>query len=147
VTAEYRFDCIYYRSIIITSQYLYRFLYQGVQHSKPCSQSNVYSFFFLNLCQHRHSSMLINTTYPIISCHVSKTLLIFKPCSIEVYTTILSSLKHLTQWKTQKSNIGGRVMVLTVLHLYRGVRFIGGGIWSTRRKPLTCCKSLTNFIT
>ena len=26
-------------------------------------------------------------------------------------------------------------------------QFIGGGKWSTRRKPLTCCKSLTNFIT
>jgi hypothetical protein len=27
------------------------------------------------------------------------------------------------------------------------VRFIGGGNWSTRRKPWTCRKSLTNFIT
>jgi hypothetical protein len=27
------------------------------------------------------------------------------------------------------------------------VSFIGGGKWSIRRKPLTCCKSLTNFIT
>jgi hypothetical protein len=27
------------------------------------------------------------------------------------------------------------------------VSFIGGGNWSTRRKPLTCRKSLTNFIT
>ena len=25
------------------------------------------------------------------------------------------------------------------------VSFIGGGYWSTRRKPPTCCKSLTNF--
>jgi hypothetical protein len=25
--------------------------------------------------------------------------------------------------------------------------FIGGGFRSTWRKPLTCCKSLTNFIT
>ena len=27
------------------------------------------------------------------------------------------------------------------------VMFIGGENWSTRRKPLTCRKSLTNFIT
>ena len=27
------------------------------------------------------------------------------------------------------------------------VSFIGGGKWSTWRKPLTCRKSLTNFIT
>jgi hypothetical protein len=27
------------------------------------------------------------------------------------------------------------------------VSFIGGGNWSTQRKPLTCRKSLTNFIT
>jgi len=27
------------------------------------------------------------------------------------------------------------------------VSFIGGGNWSTRRKPPTCHKSLTNFIT
>jgi len=27
------------------------------------------------------------------------------------------------------------------------VSFIGRENWSTRRKPLTCCKSLTNFIT
>ena len=26
------------------------------------------------------------------------------------------------------------------------VNFIGGGYWSTRRKPPTCRKSLTNFI-
>jgi hypothetical protein len=26
------------------------------------------------------------------------------------------------------------------------VGFIGGGNWSARRKPATCCKSLTNFI-
>jgi len=28
-----------------------------------------------------------------------------------------------------------------------GVNFIGGENWSTWRKPLTCRKSLTNFIT
>jgi hypothetical protein len=27
------------------------------------------------------------------------------------------------------------------------VSFLGGGNWSTQRKPLICCKSLTNFIT
>jgi hypothetical protein len=27
------------------------------------------------------------------------------------------------------------------------VSFNGGGNWSSRRKPPTCCKSLTNFIT
>ena len=27
------------------------------------------------------------------------------------------------------------------------VSFIGGENWSTRKKPLTCRKSLTNFIT
>jgi len=27
------------------------------------------------------------------------------------------------------------------------VNFIGGGNWSTQRKPSTCHKSLTNFIT
>jgi hypothetical protein len=36
---------------------------------------------------------------------------------------------------------------LTLFQLYRGVSFIGGGNRSTRRKPPTCRKSLTNFIT
>jgi hypothetical protein len=27
------------------------------------------------------------------------------------------------------------------------VSFIDGGNWNAWRKPLTCCKSLTNFIT
>jgi len=31
--------------------------------------------------------------------------------------------------------------------LYRRVSFIGGGNWSTRRKPPTYHKSLTNLIT
>ena len=35
----------------------------------------------------------------------------------------------------------------TIFHLYRGVSFIGGGNMSTRRKPPTCRKSLTKFIT
>jgi hypothetical protein len=35
----------------------------------------------------------------------------------------------------------------SIFQLYRGDQFIGGGNQSTRRKPLTCCKSLTNFIT
>jgi hypothetical protein len=35
----------------------------------------------------------------------------------------------------------------TIFQLYRGVSFIGGGNWSTWRKPPTCHKSLTNFIT
>ena len=30
-------------------------------------------------------------------------------------------------------------------HLYCGDRVIGGGNQSTQRKPLTCCKLLTNF--
>jgi len=30
-------------------------------------------------------------------------------------------------------------------HLYCGDRVIGGGNRSTQRKPLTCCKLLTNF--
>jgi hypothetical protein len=39
--------------------------------------------------------------------------------------------------------IGVRVMVFNATFN----NFIGGGNWSTRRKPLTCLKSLTNFIT
>jgi hypothetical protein len=36
----------------------------------------------------------------------------------------------------------------TIFQLYIvAVSFIGGGIRSTQRKPLTCHKSLTNFIT
>jgi hypothetical protein len=34
----------------------------------------------------------------------------------------------------------------TIFQLYRG-GFIGGGNWSTRRKPPTYRKSMTNFIT
>ena len=46
-----------------------------------------------------------------------------------------------------------RVMVLcltplsTILQVCRGVSFIGGGKRSIRRKPPTCRKSLTNFMT
>ena len=35
----------------------------------------------------------------------------------------------------------------TIIQLYMAVSFIGGRNWSTRRKPPTCCMSLTNFIT
>jgi len=35
----------------------------------------------------------------------------------------------------------------TIFQLYRGGQFIGGGTRSTRRKPPTCRKSLTIFIT
>ena len=35
----------------------------------------------------------------------------------------------------------------TIIQLYMAVSFIVGRNWSTRRKPPTCCKSLTNFIT
>jgi len=35
----------------------------------------------------------------------------------------------------------------TIFQLYHGVSFIGGGNRNTRRKPPTCGKSLTNFIT
>ena len=36
----------------------------------------------------------------------------------------------------------------TIFQLYRGgLSFTGGGNRSTRRKPHTCRKSLTNFIT
>jgi hypothetical protein len=35
----------------------------------------------------------------------------------------------------------------TIFQLYCGGQFIGGGNQSTRRKPPTCRKSLTNFIT
>jgi hypothetical protein len=35
----------------------------------------------------------------------------------------------------------------TIFQLYSGIQFYGGGNQSTRRKPPTCRKSLTNFIT
>jgi len=35
----------------------------------------------------------------------------------------------------------------TIFQLYRGVSFIDGGNRSTRRKPPTCRRSLTNFLT
>jgi len=35
----------------------------------------------------------------------------------------------------------------TIFQLYVAVSFIGWWNWSTRTKPPTCCKSLTNFIT
>ena len=41
----------------------------------------------------------------------------------------------------------GLTPLSTIFQLYVAVCFIGGGNWSTRRKPLTCRKSLTNFIT
>ena len=34
----------------------------------------------------------------------------------------------------------------TTFQLNRGVSVVGGGNWSTRRKPTTCSKSLTNLI-
>jgi len=37
--------------------------------------------------------------------------------------------------------------VSTIFQLYCDVSFIGGGNRSTQRKPLTCHKSLTIFIT
>ena len=37
--------------------------------------------------------------------------------------------------------------LLTMFQLYRGGQFIGGVNRSTQRKPATCCKSLTTFIT
>jgi hypothetical protein len=43
-----------------------------------------------------------------------------------------------------------RVMLFNATFNYISIRslvvsFIGGGDWSTRRKPATCCKSLSNF--
>ena len=35
----------------------------------------------------------------------------------------------------------------TIFQLYRSSQFYWCGKWSTLRKPLTCSKSLTNFIT
>jgi len=35
----------------------------------------------------------------------------------------------------------------TIFQLYRGGQFIGGGNRGTRRKPPTCRKSPTNYIT
>jgi len=35
----------------------------------------------------------------------------------------------------------------TIFQLYHGSQFIGGGNQSSSRKPQTCRKSLTNFIT
>jgi hypothetical protein len=65
-----------------------------------------------------------------------------------------SPLKVLNQWKPE-SSLGclGKPEKTTNLpqitdNLYIVVAsFIGGGFRSTWRKPLTCCKSLTNFIT
>ena len=35
---------------------------------------------------------------------------------------------------------------ISIFQLYVVVSFIGGGNWSTQRKPPICGKSLTNFI-
>jgi len=35
----------------------------------------------------------------------------------------------------------------TIIQLYLGRQFFGGGSWSARRKPPTCRKSLPNIIT
>jgi hypothetical protein len=52
---------------------------------------------------------------------------------------------------TEKIKIRFRFMVFdsnsTIFQLYHGTYIIGGGNWSIRRKPQTCRKSLTNFIT
>ena len=63
-----------------------------------------------------------------------------------LYTTV-------THIQLQYSNdkIGLWLMVFyttsTIFQLYHGSQFIGGGNQSTWRKPPTCRKSLTNFIT
>jgi len=53
--------------------------------------------------------------------------------------------------QNQSNNKINKYDILTplsaMLQLYRGGQFIGGGNRSTREKPTTCRKSLTNFIT
>jgi hypothetical protein len=78
---------------------------------------------------------------------------------IGTLTTRLSAEDCFRQWtKRERKDIdnlsGWFGLVYGVYHHFQQyfsytvtVSFIGGGNWSTRRKPPTCRKSLTNFIT
>jgi hypothetical protein len=46
-----------------------------------------------------------------------------------------------------KASINDGLKAAATLSDFTVVSFIGGGNRSTRRKPPTCCKSLTSFIT
>jgi len=39
------------------------------------------------------------------------------------------------------------ISVISVISVISAVSFIGGGNWNTQRKPPTCRRSMTNFIT
>ena len=59
---------------------------------------------------------------------------------------LLSSLL-ISKWDNLKNGIQMGYDVQQYFNYIMAVSFIGEGHPSTRRKPLICCKSLTNFIT
>ena len=84
--------------------------------------------------------------------HNKKTINIQSLINLHVY--ILWRILYLSILKNLIKNIQVWFMVFNALMLLStifsyivAVSFIGGGNRSTRRKPLTCHKSMTNFIT
>jgi len=59
------------------------------------------------------------------------------------------TLSHNVVSSTHLSQVTDKLyhIMLYRAHLRKFISFIGGGNWSTRRKPSTSVKSLTNFIT
>jgi hypothetical protein len=86
--------------------------------------------------------------------HNKKTINIQRLINLHVYIYILWRILYLSILKNLIKNIQVWFMVFNALMLLStifsyivAVSFIGGGNRSTRRKPLTCHKSMTNFIT
>ena len=54
--------------------------------------------------------------------------------------------RYLNLEKKSRLRLWSLMPLSTIFQLYGAVSFIDGGNQSTRRKPPTCCKPLTNFI-
>jgi hypothetical protein len=129
-----------------------------------CDQFNNWSCINTLVHTFRIRLMVLNATFNNISVILWRSVLLVEESPRLVashwqtsLTNVVSNTPRLSGIQTY--NVSGdrhwlhiiRAMVFNATFhntsVIYGVSFIGGGNWSTRRKPPTCCKSLTNFIT
>jgi len=94
--------------------------------------------FFLT-CDSKHTYFFLAWVYLVLLTKYVKSTI---TC---ICLEILILLNKRWQWQT--IDFVCLMPLLTIFQLYCAFSFIGGGNLRIQRKPPTCCKSLTNFIT